>query len=131
MTIQIKEAALEELRSIIKTQNDAIEALHKAASGAGAHKQASAALRVTAATLVDTLVANEDLPATSRTNVMEKFASDHAAALEGFLTYVQNRGAERTPPAMGGADKSASEKTRAAGDGWGAAGDAFAAGMGL
>lgn len=129
--IPMTKEALEQLRTTIKVQNAAIAELHKAASAAGqTSKQASTANRVVAATLVDTLVANGSIPATSRTNIMEKFAADHSAALEGFLSYVQTAGTQQTPPAMGGVDKSASF-TPAADSKWGEAGLAFESQLGL
>jgi hypothetical protein len=128
--IPMNKEALEQLRSTIRVQNAAIAELHKAASSAGrTAKQASTVNRVTAATLVDTLVANGSIPATSRTNVMEKLASDHSAALEGFLSYVQ-RSAEQAPSPMGGVDKSASFGPSPDAK-WGDAGAAFESQLGL
>jgi hypothetical protein len=133
--IPMPKAALEQLRTTIHLQQQDIYSLVKRANAlSSAVKQGttakSASLRVVAADLVDTLVAQGSVPAVSRTNIMEKLAADHSAALESFLAYVSTTPAAKYPPAMGVVDKSAAVQT-SAGGAWGEAGSAFENAMGL
>ena len=125
-TVPMTKEALQQLSTTIKVQQQAINELQKRAN---ATKSASAETRVSAAALTDTLVEIGAIPAVSRTNIMEKLASDHGAVLDAFLAFVNERGAAPRP--MGGVDKSASFSQPAQSGEWGAAGSAFESAMGV